>query len=723
MFCTTCNLPLAYTEQTKHITHCALCGTLYVPSNMNEVFIGGMYGIATEKRTQQAQMAQHIYEFLGHKEHKYTAIEAGTGTGKSFAYLVSSILHAEMRKKPPIADLSLPTPNNRIVISTAKKTLQEQLTTKDLPYLEKKLGLKLKYALLKGNGDYLCLHLRNAVPPGDRNRYKEMTQDALVQKTYIDKNRWGSETPAWWSDVSVDNCPNSKGCASKAYCKPRARVYDIMVVNHHLLAYDLMLNGSLFGGYHTLIIDEAHEAIEAFRNAISNKLSVPQLRYTLKALKSDTDIPELLPLLGSPIKYSDLYNRMADVLQRLIDAHKTGLGLQDKKTSSIPTEKCKDLFSDTLDADLISLIRLLVPLAESPLPSTALGLKETDPLKYAAILHAKSKLTKIARLCDKLRSIVNRATTYSTAHIFKINDKEIEQVPLKMDVFFKNKTETIPKCILTSATLSNAGDFEYRLNTFGLPLKNTPNLNVKSPYDLKKQAILYAPFSTHMPTHIEGDSRDEWLEQCKVAILNISKAIKHHILILFTSNRDKDELYDLLAPELLKLGLTPINQEGNAALTVENYKQEKAPVLFGCKSLWEGLNLPGDELRCVIIPKLPFPTPADPVNAKMQETTPDYFMSVAVPKMIDSMRQGTGRLIRSAQDKGVVVILDGRIWAGTSDANRYSDRITALKNAKSANELNSLLNKSGYGKKLMSALGYRVCPNLTEVYEWVNRNM
>jgi len=275
--------------------------------------------------------------------------------------------------------------------------------------------------------------------------------------------------------------------------------------------------------------------------------------------------------------------------------------------------------------------------------------------------------------------------------------------------------------VFVSATLSVAKDFSYMRKSLGVEEAETllkqdelqKDVQVaykehifESPFNYKKQAILYAPFHTELPRTTNDEERSVWIDSISEEIEKLCLLSKGRTFVLFSATTDMREVNDKLRDSLEAYGLSVLMQgdEGNGAL-IEKFKEHPHPVLFGLESFWEGVDISGDALQMVIIPKLPFPNPMDPVVRAESELADNAFFDIFIPRMIFTLKQGVGRLIRSQKDKGFVAILDPRVWTGTKKQSLHRAKVRIISERFKASKR---LHPEGYGRQTLRALGFPI---------------
>ncbi len=571
---------------------------------------------------------------------EHLLVQAGTGTGKSLGYLA-----------PALASL-VEHPDSRIVIATATLALQAQLATKDIPAAvaacEVVSGETVSHAILKGRTNYACL-LRVREGHGAE-------QDALVPEPgevtgvgaeVLTLRRWAEEeadagrladrddapahTPAAWAQVSVPvrECLGAQRCPFGAEClveKSRARARDsrLVVTNHALLAVDALHGGTALPEFDALIIDEAHELVSRVTGAASVELSPAQVervaRRCLTWLSDDVG----LALLDA-----------ADALQRGLDAGEVGR----------ITEP---------DAEIVAASRTVRTAARAAVSGLAGGKDdETDRRQAQA---AAQEIFDIAERMAKLDE--HDVVWVSESERF---GRQLNCAPLSVAGLLRNQVFESHPVVLTSATLKIGGDFRAVAASMGLGGEDAMGwrgVDVGSPFDYRSQAILYVAKQLPPP------SRDGSGPEVLAEIAELLWAADGHTLGLFASQRAAEAAARYCrehVPERLVLC------QGDAHLTrlTTEFLADEEASLFGTLSLWQGIDVPGDTCRLVIIDKIPFPRPDDPLMQARQQAVAEAggngFMAVAATHAGLLLAQGAGRLIRTLTDRGVVAVLDPRL--------------------------------------------------------------
>jgi ATP-dependent DNA helicase DinG len=583
-----------------------------------------------EFRPGQADMAEAVAAALADRRH--LIVEAGTGTGKTLAYLVPAILSGK-----------------RVIISTGTKNLQEQLYFKDLPFLETVVGHKISACYMKGRGNYLCRQKlydaeREPMLTGiDEVREFKIIRDWEQTTSTGDRAELSNipdNSTLWWKlDARSDYCTGQK-CKQFERCfitemQRRARESDIVVVNHHLFFADLAMRDQAFGpilpDYSAVVFDEAHEiedtAAQYFGMSVSS-LQVQEIVKDVSAIShqkhfASPEIDRAVILLGDrSAEFFSLFpqdgrqgfpNRSAFLQRHELTYNELILSLE---TVSLRLELVSDAIEDTIP--LVRRARLIQQ-----------GLR---------FWMESSDATNVYWVEKRGRGLYLQATPIDVS------------VTLAARLFAKLDT-----VVLTSATLAVSGSFEYVEKRLGL--ENARTLKVDSQFDYAEQALLYVP--PHLPDPRSAD----FTRLAANEIEYILEASRGRAFVLFTSYQQMRQIYDLLRRRLEY----PMLLQGDSPRTtlIESFRNTPGAVLFGTSSFWQGVDVQGEQLSCVIIDRLPFAVPSDPVIAARTEAIRreggNAFYDYQVPQAALTLKQGFGRLIRATTDRGVLVLLDNRI--------------------------------------------------------------
>ncbi len=607
-------------------------------------------------REAQQAMARAVQQAIAGRE---TLIaEAGTGTGKTFAYLVPALLSGQ-----------------RVIISTGTKTLQDQLYFRDLPRVRSVLGVRPKTALLKGRANYLCLYrLDQTVREGAALDAMQATQLAAI-RTWSARTRRGDrmelaevpeESPMWLRVTSTaENCLGVE-CPFYADChvfkaRREAQEADVVVVNHHLLFADLALKQEGFGEIlpdaAAFILDEAHQVPELAGQFFSQSVSARQLTDLAQdTLVECTGITGAIGLLLEPVQ----------ALQAAVRQLRLAL-------NGLPARGPIDalLARDSAASALSTVGELLQVLAQ------LLG-SQAERSRGLANLHERAELfsTRLQRIVQTVpASHVERdedmyqsdpydsdaCAVPDSAHDVRWYEHfprgfALYVTPLDLAAPMRALREhTHAAWIHTSATLSVAGKFEHFARQLGLDAAHT--LLLQSPFDYAHQALCY------LPSGLPDPNAQEYTTAVIDAVLPVLRASAGRAFLLFTSHRALRHATELLRGKVP----WPLFVQGTAPRPrlLEDFRASGHGVLLGAASFWEGVDVVGDALSVVVIDKLPFAAPDDPVLmarlAALEQSGINPFMGWQVPSAVIALKQGAGRLIRDVHDRGVLVLCDPRL--------------------------------------------------------------
>ncbi|MDX1348241.1 MAG: ATP-dependent DNA helicase [Thiomicrorhabdus chilensis] len=580
-------------------------------------------------RQSQLDMA-HEVQLLIESDETLLA-EAGTGTGKTFAYLVPALLSGK-----------------QIIISTATKTLQEQLIQKDLPTLLKACGVKGKARLLKGRDNYLCPQRLEIIETTEQHSREDWKKLALI-RDWSEKTLQGDraelehvpENDAIWRKVTarLEFCQAAE-CLSESGCfypkvKEQASEAQILVVNHHLFCADLSLReqgyGELLPDADVYIFDEAHQLPDIAAQFLGFTISRGQLEELTRDIRhaQKTESPDSQEI-------SDLCSGLDEKIKSLNDT----LGKWEKRWTWEQLEK-EALFQ----AEMKKLINQVGFLVESLKVIVERGKQLNAVYKRAKDIESQLAEWNASQSENKIRWIE------SSQARFKLN-----LTPLSVANAFSRQREQIGGAwLFTSATLSVRNKFDYFANRLGLAEAKTATW--PSPFDYPKQGLIYHPIGLPEPRN------PDYIKICLRAAWPLLKASEGRAFMLFTSHRALQEAYAILKQhwdgKLLVQGELP-------KLTLLNqFKLCDKVILLGTSSFWEGVDVKGEALRLVVIDRIPFAPPDDPIvqarEAYLKEKGLNGFINFQLPEAVIAMKQGAGRLIRDTEDSGVLMLCDPRL--------------------------------------------------------------
>jgi Rad3-related DNA helicases len=601
-----------------------------------------------EHRDGQIQMAERVADAFESKRH--LIVEAGTGTGKTLAYLVPAIAAAIKHKK-------------RIVISTGTKNLQEQLMEKDIPFLKKILPTKFNAEYMKGRGNYACLYRIHKAED-------QPVLDGLDQLDHFREIRhWIKETQtgdraelidlpenlSFWNRINArgdicigQKCPDFEPCFITRM-RNRADAADIVVVNHHLFFADLNVRGNQFGkvipDYGAVIFDEAH----LIEDVASDYFGFQVSNFQIDELARDTD--------NLPIHDAIITRELTKLAAKIV-------GLAEQFWIRFTQAKFEGRFPLLPDAFTYRTSRgdqQPTPLGEAhELLDSALGKLSTAIEGFSEEMpEAESLLRRTRQTRFDLEFIVTQSER-NYVYWLERRGKGIflRASPVDVSELLREKLfEKVETCILTSATLSSSGSFNFVRERLGLDSAKTTGFTAETSFDFEKQAILYLPKA--MP-----DPRSpEFTQLAAGEIVKILQVTNGHAFVLCTSNFSMNALYELVSSRVNY----PCFLQGtmSKAGLLDKFRDTPNAVLFATSSFWQGVDVQGDQLSCVIIDKLPFAVPSDPIVAArsrfIDENGGKSFFDYSVPQAVITLKQGIGRLIRSRTDRGVIAILDPRL--------------------------------------------------------------
>ncbi|WP_431911601.1 ATP-dependent DNA helicase [Nonomuraea jabiensis] len=617
----------------------------HLPS-ADELLKVAVNALGGSERQGQMTMVQAVQQAIDGEEH--LAVQAGTGTGKSLAYLVPSIRHAMDSDSP-------------VVVSTATIALQRQLVDRDLPRLAETLGKELPheptFAILKGRRNYLCRYKATAGWP------EEDEQDQLFDPREVSATgrmvqriqEWADETEtgdrdelvpgvseqAWRQfSVSAQECLGASRCPSGAECfaemaRARAGEVDVVVTNHALLAIDAMGDLPVLPEHEVVVVDEAHELVDRVTSVVTGELS--ELTVALAVRRVGRLIEQAI---------ADQLMEAGEDLKALLAAAPPG------RIDELP-----QVLGLTLALVRDSAARCVTAMGPR-------GADKDDPDKAGQRKAAFSALDEVHDTAVRMLEAYGHASESDRAEVVWLDagtDRRpptLRVAPLTVSGMLRDKLFGERTVILTSATLALGGTFDALAAQWGLgDGKGWQGIDVGSPFDHPRAGILY------VAKHLPQPGRDGLPQQYLDEIAELIEAAGGRTLGLFSSMRAAKAATEALRERLD----VPLLCQGDDStmLLVKQFAEDEPTCLFGTLSLWQGVDVPGPSLRLVIIDRVPFPRPDDPLTSARQRHVAarggNGFMAVAANHAALLLAQGAGRLLRSQDDKGVIAVLDPRL--------------------------------------------------------------
>lgn len=675
--------PLQPSEQPEPVDEAALTALLEKDGLVARAFPGYEY------RPQQVKVLQAVASAFNESQH--LLVEAGTGTGKSLAYLLPAIYFAIQN-------------GERVVISTNTINLQEQIYDKDIPTLQEILPIEFRAALLKGRSNYLC---QRRLDIFRRNRQLDEKEIRLLAKvlvwlpstmtgdraelflpTYAEQALW-HHISAEAETCSLERCRyRQNGHCFYYRAHERAESAHLIIVNHALLLSDVAVQSRVLPSYRYLIVDEAQHLEAATTRQLSfttdrrslarllDEISQGQggdnytgyLTHLLKAIRRP--VPEAIyaTMEGSvkelrrsiEVVKRHLYN-FYNELEMFLRNHASGSQAYDKRlrlTNSLraqPDWTNIETMGDNLCRGLYHLGERLEKLAGDLTEPAEYDIPDLEDLAQdlRGLLHG------VREQHEQLNAMLFEPSSqgiYWTQLGAKTQNVSLHAAPLHVGQLVREHLFfTKESVILTSATLRTDGDFRFIKERLGA--EDADELAVGSPFDFEHQALLY------LPTNIPEPNQPQYQKALEQALIPLIRAVQGRTLVLFTSYHQLRATQRAIARPLTNADIAVFAQGGGTsrAQLLENFRTTERSVLLGTRSFWEGIDVLGPALSCLVIARLPFSVPDDPVFAARAETFDNPFNEYSVPETILRFRQGFGRLIRSTTDRGVVVMMDKRV--------------------------------------------------------------
>ena len=632
--------------------------------------------MAFEHRSIQTKMAKTI--IAGFSKSMDIIIEAGTGTGKTIAYLIPSLWWAKRSEE-------------KVVIATHTITLQEQIYFKDLPSLKKILPFSFSTALLKGRSNYICLKSFKE----QRNSSQQLSNKERLQQAVT--LSWLRETETGdfgeLTSINIFDIAKRLGCDNRL-CQPgdchyrqscyylearkRADEADLVVINHSLLLADIKTKNRVLPEYQNLIIDEAHNLYPTALRQLGFELCYEQINKLMDILHCNDKGNLHSTLKSFSLAWSQAYpDEKNDLLKSILDnipirvfsvreqakelfmmvdsmlAFKTNLLLDEE---SVDQDKVK--FISLAIENLINRLGLLNNVLDRVSSSVFSESQQFDNLKYEICRYKGELLV----LIEGLSEIIKKESDCRITYIEKSNTVYIKSCPFDVAPILKEEVFSKKNCTaLVSATLSVADSFAFIAHDIGM--ENYLSIKLDSTFDYDEQMLFCI---------VNDLSVDEWDEEMLILktasfINRIAQTMRGRTLVLFTSHRTLRSVHHQLQKELTYSEGNVLSQgiSGNRDKILKEFMNSENTVLMGTNTFWEGIDIPGDSLRCVVIVKLPFSSPETPIiKAKsrlLAKNGGDPFYELLLPEAVIRFKQGFGRLIRTKGDRGVVVLLDDRV--------------------------------------------------------------
>ncbi len=602
-------------------------------ADVRQVLHAAVEAVGGEDRAGQIQMAEAVRDALADGTH--LLVQAGTGTGKSLGYLVPSLLHGK-----------------RVVVATATLNLQHQLVERDIPAMKDAaratLDIVPHHAVVKGRSNYACLHRVREGAPDDQGTLIEVPEGTLGGEV-VTLREWAEEqadgghvgdrdsAPAHseqaWRQVSVNHreCLGAARCAHAAECfaelaREDAQEAQVVVTNHALLAIDAIDGVPMLPEYDAVIVDEAHELAARVTQASTSELSAEMVERAARRARS------YAPDGYAVDDLSDAADTLVDVLTRTDEGR-----------------------IDTPEQPLLSALALVRDAARACV--TALKAKPAEGEPDAGRQQAQAQV-------DDVRVVAERMASSSETEVLWLSDfrgnKQLHIAPIDVSGALREKLFGTKTVVLTSATLMLGGGFDPVAASLGLTpgADDWSGLDVGSPFDYRRQGMLY------VAKHLPPPGRDGLVEAQIDEITSLIEAAGGRTLGLFSSRRGAETAAEQVRERLPDIDIWC---QGDAQLPelARRFVEKPSTCLFGTLSLWQGVDLPGETCQLVIIDRIPFPRPDDPLMSARQRLVEkrggNGFMTVAAQHAALLLAQGSGRLIRRDTDRGVVAILDPRL--------------------------------------------------------------
>jgi Rad3-related DNA helicase len=693
MNCPRCGFAIPAKEAKAFDDSCPSCGA-GLSISAEELLSNPELGFVKEVRPGQVDYTKMMVEFLANPGHTSAMMEGGCGVGKTFGYGVPAVLS-----------------NKRVIISTGKKSLQDQLGDKDLGFLQRTLGRPRTFVSLKGKGNYICQRLLSK----NEKMFKERHQERLHKRltAWAKKDAVGDldtfpgkvEFPA--TLCTADECTNCSLADKCGYMavKQKVKEADTVVVNHSLLGFDLRLGvGRVLGAYEVLILDEAHTAADFIRRSFSEELTPTWMRNTFNKLVREQFPLEEFKTKRDPaeetwgIMFEDLPEEKllqagflgdkADTVVAMMQGFEEDLtayvlrrwsGMDDRAARDLLKKGTNDQLAEAFDS------------VRCELKDGDDDAEYDDYSTIAKILDQTSK-KRIAVASTKL----DDDNWINCQEQMKNGDPKILRQPVNLAPLTRGPMTMIDKVLFTSATLN----MDLLKTEFGLMPKY--ELSVPSPFPYKRSLI-------YLPKDLPRPNEQGFHDAVGARIVDLTRASRGNALVLFSSLFDLRKVSGFIEENYEYE--YPLYAQGNGRRPTElfqSFLDTDGAVLMGSKSFFEGIDVQGDKLRLVIIVKIPFPPREDPLSKAKEKILgrQSFWNSYYYPSMLNDIQQAAGRLVRTRDDRGVIALLDVRIWVGGNKHLDPRDVGTAQVPWK------------GYGHRIIKALPF---PNFTPRFALVKQ--
>lgn len=645
-----------------------------------------------EHRPQQIDMLRSVIQAFN--EEKQLLVEAGTGTGKSMAYLLPAIHFASQNGQP-------------VVISTNTVNLQDQLYHKDIPDLQGILPFEFRAAVLKGRSNYLCLRRF-----GNFRKRQTLTTDEVQVLAKVlawlpvtetgDRAELSlrNQEAVSWTGMQAEQrtclgerCPHrAKGRCFLYRARRNAECAHVIVVNHALLLSDMMVENRILPEYHHLIVDEAHHLEEHATQQLGSNISWREIETLLTGLAESTlgggyrgflaTIPQHLRQSAVPVEAQEQVSAYLKRLQSQVTPAKEAAQLLFDRVQAFLSDNAARSSASNAFNTQIEVTRGIrnqpgwseVEVEADQAYALLNGLQQGLHRLHSSLSQLEdweipdfdnlqqeiwARLEHLREICEQMRSVLidpDPKAVYWADISARDGEVSLRSAPLHVSEALSERLfANLRTVILTSATLRTGRNMRYVRSRLGV--EDADEIIVGSPFDFSESTLLY------VCTDIPEPNQPNYQSAVAKSVADLCLAIGGNTLVLFTSHHQLRTTYFAITKPLERAGIVVYGQglDGSRRQLLENFRKNTRSALLGTRSFWEGVDIPGSALTCVVIPRLPFSVPSEPVFAARSRMFEDPFGEYAVPEAVLRFRQGFGRLIRSRLDYGVVAVLDKRI--------------------------------------------------------------